>query len=370
LFKINDTWFRLLIIILPFGEGIWAKGLLTHPFNGKWIAVFLVSLFATVLICEGNRYIIYRSRTLFQRQYNAWRRTIICVTAGILFTTVVLAASFITHGFLRTGNFSMDVQVTPNMYVNNTPVVFGLWTTALIKAIVFFSVLFVVYESFYHFARLRFTENERERLEKEKLRAELQQLKGIVNPHFLFNNLNSLSALISENPPQAEVFLDELTRVFRYLLKNNDTELIPLSQELQFVQSYYNLLQTRYGSGISLDINVQPQYKELLIAPLTLQLLIENAVKHNRVQQANPLQIELYVTIGNKLVVRNNVSKKEGKIDSTGIGLQNINSRYNMLNLPVPVIEKNEIFFSVIIQLAGTITAQQETSTSQVLTTV
>ena len=291
---------------------------------------------------------------------------IACIVAGVLYTMVIIAMNLLAYRYLRTGQFTLDLRIDSNVYVNNTHVVVSLWNGALIKAAVYFSILLAVYETFYYFARLKFLEKEREWMEKGKLKAELQQLKGIVNPHFLFNNLNSLSALISENPPQAEIFLDELTKVFRYLLKNNETELTTLNQELQFIQSYYNLLRTRYGKGISMHLSIDQEYNELLIPPLTLQLLVENAVKHNRIQAENPLLIELLAAPGNKLVVRNNVSVKEGKSDSTGIGLQNIYARYKMLNLPVPVIEKGEIAFAVIIPLAIPNAKQQKpVSTAQ-----
>jgi len=259
----------------------------------------------------------------------------------------------VAYHIVRTGKWDINIRAVSNIYINNQQVNFGPWSLAFMKALVAFILLFPIYETFYYFARLRYTENERERLEKEKLKAELQQLKGIVNPHFLFNNLNSLSALISENPAQAEIFLDELTKVFRYLLKNNDSELTPLSNELQFIQSYYNLLRTRYGSAISLNMRIEQAFEELLIPPLTLQLLIENAVKHNRIQSENPLLIEVYTVAGNRLIVRNNICKKEGRIDSTGIGLQNIKARYKMLDLPSLEIDSNENCFSVVIPLAS-----------------
>lgn len=209
----------------------------------------------------------------------------------------------------------------------------------------------LAYDVLYHYAKLRHSEMQQEKLEKEKLKAELQQLKGIINPHFLFNNLNSLSSLISEDPQRAESFLDELTKVFRYLLRNNETELTTLTQELQFIQSYYHLLQTRYGNAIRLDMEIDSRYEEMQIPPLTLQLLVENAFKHNQLSNENPLLITIKTQNGNKLVIKNNLRKRQGQVESTGIGLQNINARYAMLNQPGLVIEKNEQSFAVIISL-------------------
>jgi LytS/YehU family sensor histidine kinase len=167
----------------------------------------------------------------------------------------------------------------------------------------------------------------------------------------LFNNLNSLSSLIAEDPAQAEAFLDELTKVFRYLLRNNQAELTTLGQELQFIQSYYHLLQTRYGAGISMEVQIEKKYEAWKIPPLTLQLLVENAVKHNTLQKENPLHILLCAAEGNKLMVRNTLYRRATTVESTGIGLQNINARYKILNLPQVQIEKTDTHFTVIIPL-------------------
>jgi LytS/YehU family sensor histidine kinase len=194
-------------------------------------------------------------------------------------------------------------------------------------------------------------EREKELLEKQKLQAELQQLKGIVNPHFLFNNLNSLSSLISENPPQAEIFLDELTKVFRYLLRNNNTELVTLAQELQFLRSYFQMLHMRFSNGISMVIDTDPDFDNYVLPPLTLQLLMENAVKHNRINREKPLKIRIFTTPEQQLLITNNLSPKDSRVESTGIGLQSINARYRILNQEGLTIDKTKDDFTVSIPL-------------------
>jgi LytS/YehU family sensor histidine kinase len=223
--------------------------------------------------------------------------------------------------------------------------------SSIFYAVIVFTFLFLAYEILFHFARLRYIEKQNNQLEKEKLQAELQQLKGIVNPHFLFNNLNSLSSLISEDPAQAEGFLNELTKVFRYLLRNNNTDLTTVGEELQFIDSYYHLLQTRHGKSISLDIQVSNKINGYLLPPLTLQLLVENAVKHNRLHKEAPLKIEIFNQGEDKLVVRNNLSKRDKAVESTGIGLQSIKLRYGLLKQTGPEIEEDGLFFSVTIPL-------------------
>ncbi len=263
----------------------------------------------------------------------------------------MLALSIIIRKLLAEGVIDTNQTMDSQVILNGKQVVIGVFGYSLMNALINFPILFLLYEMLYRSALLRHTENEKAKLEKEKLSAELSQLKGIINPHFLFNNLNSLSSLISEDPEQAQNFLDELTRVFRYLLRNNQTELTTLSEELKFIQTYYQLLRTRYGAGIHLQITIDSLYEQLLIPPLTLQLLIENAVKHNRVQKENPVRIELKDAPGNLLIVRKTVLPKEGRSESAGLGLYSINARYKILNGPGLVIEKNEKEFSVSIPL-------------------
>jgi two-component system, LytTR family, sensor kinase len=346
LLQVRDKWFRFLIILLPSVVVLYTNGLLLGIDKIKLLRV-LISVCCIVLICEGSRYLIYNSR----RWLSGGLRILITIFAGLLWVTLLLGFATLQRKFVATGTWDGSVMMDSNIIINDHKLIIGLWGYALLNAVFIFPVLLVAYEIIYHYAQLRYVAREKEKLEKEKLKAELQQLKGIVNPHFLFNNLNSLSSLIIENPENAQNFLDELTKVFRYLLRNNETDLTTLSQELDFIKSYYNLLQTRYGKAIRMDIQIDPAHEDLLIPPLTLQLLVENAVKHNRLQKENPLHIELVITPGNKLAVRNNLLKREGLVESTGIGLQNINARYRMLKQPGVVIEKDDHYFAAIISL-------------------
>ncbi|MBO0953327.1 histidine kinase, partial [Fibrella sp. HMF5405] len=128
-----------------------------------------------------------------------------------------------------------------------------------------------------------------QRLEQEKIQVQLRALQAQVNPHFLFNSLNTLSFLIGSDPERAEVFLDELCKVYRYVLRANEQEMTDLQSELQFIRSYYHLLKTRYGDSLHLTIDVPPLYESYLLPTLTLQLLLENAVKHNVIAKTRPL---------------------------------------------------------------------------------
>ncbi|HEU4902865.1 MAG TPA: histidine kinase [Flavisolibacter sp.] len=175
---------------------------------------------------------------------------------------------------------------------------------------------------------------EAERLQKINWESRYESLKQQVNPHFLFNSINTLSSLIYEDKAEAGRYVKEMSRVYRYLLRNNDDELVPLQTELGFIQSYYHLLKTRFGAAIQVRVAIPQQVADSLLPPLTLQMLVENAVKHNNVSKEAPLTISITGTGEGWLSVKNNLQPKQGLVDSTGIGLNNIREKYRLLGLP------------------------------------
>lgn len=342
----RDRWFRITVVLVPVLVGIYINSVISSPTLPKLARVFS-SLVTAFIICEGSRWLVYNSR----RWFTKYRSGLFAFLVGVFLTTFVLALHAIMKEYIKTGVWSTNIMAETAIIVNDKKLHIGLIGLSLTNALFIFPFLYGSYEFFYHSAQLRFTKKKNEKLEQEKLKAELHQLKGIVNPHFLFNNLNSLSSLMSEDVQQAQDFLDELTKVFRYLLRNHENDLTTLKEELQFIHSYYHLLQTRYGSTINMSVNIDEKHQDMLIPPLTLQLLVENAVKHNQLSKTSPLTIELLSADNNKLVVKNNIQPKKVLIESTGIGLQNIKSRYRMLNKPGIEIQKSETSFSVIIRL-------------------
>ncbi len=212
-------------------------------------------------------------------------------------------------------------------------------------------IITIIFEGLAAFERWKATLFETEQLKKENLKSQLQSLKNQINPHFLFNSINSLSSLIGDDPERAEEFLDEMSKVYRYLLRNNEDNLIPLSMELQFIHSYYHLLKTRYGDAIYMDIHVSEMCSEFLLPPLTLQILVENAVKHNIILKEQPLRIEIVCTNNEQLTVKNNLQRKTVKVESTNIGLQNIAAKYQLLNEPDISINETAFEFAVTVPL-------------------
>ncbi len=207
-------------------------------------------------------------------------------------------------------------------------------------------------EGIYSYHKWRETKLEAEQLSKEKLQTQLNGLLQQINPHFLFNSLNTLSALINENPKDAQKYLSDLSKVYRYLLRTNENELTTLANELGFIDSYFNLLQTRFGKGIKVHINIDSNKTGMLLPPLTLQLLVENAVKHNTVSKSKPLYIEI-VASDDHLIVINKLQRKQIKVESSKVGLSNIAEKYRLINKSTIEVTEANGYFSVKVPLIG-----------------
>ena len=179
-------------------------------------------------------------------------------------------------------------------------------------------------------------------LQKENIQSQFEVLKQQVNPHFLFNSLNVLSSLIKVEPDLAETFTEKLSKVYRYVLENKEKDMVPLSTELDFMNSYVFLLNIRFMGKISVTIDIDKVKADLMILPMALQLLIENAIKHNTFSKANQLKIHISVDNDDYLVIRNNTQIRETQIQSTGVGLANITNRYRLISEREPVFEKTE----------------------------
>lgn len=208
-----------------------------------------------------------------------------------------------------------------------------------------------LWEGEYIFIRWRESLAEKELLQQIQLQHEFESLKSQVNPHFLFNCFNTLSSLISEDQQKAEKFLDELSKVYRYLLRNNEDGLSTVQKELQFIRSYFELLKSRYGHGVDLKVEVDKKYESYLLPSSTLQLLVENAVKHNVISKQMPLVIDIFSTTGNKLIVNNNLQQKMVKAPSNKIGLENIRSKYDILQKPGFQVLQDDKNFTVVLPL-------------------
>ena len=188
-------------------------------------------------------------------------------------------------------------------------------------------LIVMIYEVVYFNSFVRQSQLEKEQLAKEHIHSQLEGLRNQVNPHFLFNSLNTLAHLIQEDTQRATNFVERLSRVYRYILDIRDERLIPLSEELQFLEAYIHLLEDRFGSNIDIQVNISTKTR-MMIVPFALQILLENAIKHNEISSAKPLYIKMNLSETGKIIVQNNLQKKKQVVHSTGVGLQNIKKRY------------------------------------------
>lgn len=189
------------------------------------------------------------------------------------------------------------------------------------------------------------------KLQKENLQSQFDVLKQQVNPHFLFNSLNVLTSLIRLEPELAEKFTEHLAKVYRYVLENKDNELVTLSTEMNFLDAYLFLINIRFMEKVVVNIRIPDEKKNHRVIPLAMQLLIENAIKHNSMSKKSPLMIDIFIDGENLLNVVNNLQEREAHMTSTGVGLKNIQNRYKLLNNTIPIFEKTETQFKARIPL-------------------
>lgn len=214
---------------------------------------------------------------------------------------------------------------------------FSLWITLTVVA---------AFHVFYFYKKSQENKVKESQIVAKNETAKFESLKNQLDPHFLFNSLNVLTSLIGENPNQAEKFTTKLSKVYRYVLEQKDKDLIPLEEELKFAKSYMELLKMRFEDGINFSIPETVSNSELKIVPLSLQLLLENAVKHNVITSSNPLELSIYEENG-CLVVENNINPKASLEKSTKVGLKNITQRYSLITKSKVEIENNNKVFTV-----------------------
>ena len=323
--KFNDIGFR--VILIPFfGIAIpLITGMTEQLGFTLWESKFsfLYTIGIAFVIWQGNRYLLFTLRSYFD-WFNKPVRKILALLFAVSFYTIPVSALLLTgwyHVFAK-GNVHWDTVFTATL-------------------IIMICVVFIthVYETVF---LVRDSESEmvrNEQLERAKVQAELEALKNQIDPHFIFNSLNTLSHLIEEKPDRAKQFNDNLADVYRYILQNKSRDLVLLREEIEFIRDYFSLLKIRFENAVELDISVEETFfNQYLIPPISLQVLVENAIKHNEFSDLLPLRVT--ITLENEeLKVHNKSAKKTLRKPSSRIGLQNLNERYKLTTL-------KEIFIS------------------------
>jgi two-component system, LytTR family, sensor kinase len=243
------------------------------------------------------------------------RRVVFSMLAYIIITASVILFSVWLYQQIPMLRF----EVTPAVLRN-----------ALLLGVIGNLVIGSAYEVFYTFEKLKETLVHNEALKKEQLQQQFDNLKTKVNPHFLFNSLSSLSMLVSEDSEKADTFLNEMSKVYRYMLKSNYNEWAELQQEINFINSYFYLLEVRYGQTVSLQVKADEKYSSFLLPPLTLNLLLENALQHNVAMKEAPLNITIETNGNNTITVKNNLQRKKLLLPTTGKGLETLKAKCSL----------------------------------------
>jgi sensor histidine kinase YesM len=228
--------------------------------------------------------------------------------------------------------------------------------------IVLFLIISLAIHSFYFYKSLQENRVKEQKIIAGTASAKFESLKNQIDPHFLFNSLNVLSSLIEENPQNAQRFTTSLSKIYRYVLEQKDKEFVSIEEELAFAKTYMNLLKMRFENSLFYELPVKNLNPEAKVVPLSLQLLLENTVKHNVVSEQKPLHIRIYIE-GDYLAIQNDYQKKEVLQERQGVGLQNIINRYGIITNRKVLIEQNEQTFTVKIPILTSQISIMETAT-------
>ncbi len=302
--------------ILGFGGAIpWIAGLYgpLRPDSLRWWAGAIGFLGLSAAIWWGNRWLLFHQRRHWSWFSHPLRKLLMLVTANVLYTAPVSAAGIAL--WFRLSGLPMDTQaITVVVLVNVICVLFVSHA---------YETVFLIRERESDFVQV-------ERLQRLRSQAELAALKAQVDPHFLFNSLNTLGHLIVRDPPRGREFCDLLAEVYRYVLASHGRDLVPLDEELAFVRNYHRLLALRFGQAVQLQVAVTEADGPALLPPLALQTLLENAVKHNRGSADAPLAVRIRRR-GDRVCVDNVLQPRSSARASTGLGLRNLDERCRLL---------------------------------------
>ena len=313
------TPFSILLNIIIFGRDYFSSG-----------DILLIATPVTLLIMLGS-FISYGHIAVTCRQRlpgdnNFLKRTIILLSLFLTISALIIFGIYQLYHWIGLLGDSREENNFTWAYI----------TTGILNIFLTF-----LNEGIYRFENWKTNLKEAEELKVAYKQSQLIGLKSQVNPHFLFNSLNSLSGLIQEDTEKAEKFLDEMSKVYRYMLRNDEDPLVKLSTELQFISSYFSLLKARYCEAVQLHINIDEADKEKMLPPLSLQVIIENALYQNKTGKTCPLWINIESGNENRVIIKNNVQRKIiTETTEQESGLDNLVKKYELMNKqPVEIRE-------------------------------
>jgi hypothetical protein len=337
----NDVWHMIILIpALAFVIPIVFFGVrFSGPLHYTW-QIYANTFLTTAVVWLGNRQIMIWARNRYPDFAVVKKRLL--VQSGVMLVYTIIA----TDGLGILLKDFCGLTDVANGGRTLTDIIISANSTSLFCSL----TIIAIYESRYFMHELKRSVEEKELLKRESLNAQLDALRTQINPHFLFNNLNTLTAIIPEDPDTAVKFVQQLSNVYRHILEVKDEPSIPLEDELRVLNSYAFLLQTRFGKNLHIKVDIEDALLSQKVAPLSLQLLMENAIKHNVVSEDHPLFIHIYAK-DDRLVVSNNLQLKKQHIASTGIGLENIRQRSRLLTDKVVEVMAGPENFTVSIPL-------------------
>jgi LytS/YehU family sensor histidine kinase len=296
---------------------------------------FLFIIALILLIWFGNNLINKWLNIKYPWIENTKKRLVIQSVFSIVFTSISLFALLYLLHQLRFG----DGRIINRKMIQIFP-----------AAILFTFALLAVKIGIEFFNALKNSLLEFERFKTETANAQLQNLKNQLNPHFLFNNLSVLTSLVYKNQDDAVEFINELAKVYRYVLDTKSSELVSLEEELSFLNHYIYLLKIRFEESINFEIKIEEQQKSAYLLPMCLQILVENTIQHNETSIANPLHVSIY-TDNHSLIIENPIKLRSNLAESTKTGLENIKMRYSYFSNQKVIVSNNNQNFKVILPL-------------------
>jgi two-component system LytT family sensor kinase len=299
--------------------------------------IWLTFLLIVTVVWEGNR--LLENRIIFGKSE---RKSKIHPLLLLFPASIILAAA---AGWLA---FYTMSRLAPGQTKELLAVEAKLSTVFALRVNLFLQCLNGI---IFYINRSKQKELEAEALRRTTTQAMLQAIRSQVNPHFLFNNLNVLSALVMTKNEEANEFIEAFSSVYRYILNHQEEELVPLRQELDFLGPYIFLLEKRFGQGVRIEKDIPESYKAYYIVPIALQILFENAIKHNIVSVHYPLVIQVFIDENDHIIVRNNLQQKTPDEASTMTGLSNISKRYELTMGRQIRIQQGQDYFEVALPL-------------------
>ncbi|QRM89839.1 histidine kinase [Lacinutrix sp. WUR7] len=320
--------------------------------NALLINFSFYQLYTFVLGYSNMHYFNYLEKKTWETKNGvSIKRVIIGIVGSIIITIIGLFILRALTAVIYEGT-TFETFIAKESWRNYS---FGIWITLSIV---------ITFHAFYFFAKLQQQKVKEQKVIAGTASAKFDALKNQLDPHFLFNSLNVLTSLIEENPDNAQKFTTSLSKVYRYVLEQKNKDLVTVDEELAFAKTYMSLLKMRFEDSIVFEIPEQATNPESKVVPLSLQLLLENAVKHNIVTSSKPLHIKIYEENGN-LIVENNLQIKQIVKKSSGVGLNNITQRYQLLTTKKVNINQDANRFAVAIpMLTKQITSMERINTN------